>query len=865
MLQTLLSFLPYWWIVVVAIFVIWIITKSFVNVKSTQIAIIERKYFGKEMADGRTVALKGEVGMQAKILGPGLHFLIPFIQKANKSNYIKIEEHQIGIVEAITGKPIPSGKILADNVECDLFQDGEKFLREGGQKGKQIRILPPGEYRINTYLFKVEIKKATIIEPDQVGIVDAIAGEPIPPGKIMAKDVECDLFQNGIDFLNNHGQKGPQLRILTPGTYRINTYLFNVEISKVIDVNEGKIRLVTARDGEPLDEGKILAKRIQGHSNFEKAEVFIKNGGQRGQQIDILMPGRYRINTRMFEISNEINWVEIGNDEIGVVTTLEGKPLTDNNSIAAEEVPLEKHSNFQNAWAFIEANGQKGLQIPVLRAGKYAINPWFAAVDKKPITTVPIGMCAVVTSYVGENYDFDKDPAGIKTSQAQGKVNAKLVPNGYKGIWKDPLGPGKHALNPQTCKWDILPTTQVVLSWANVSNRGKEDKVKNAIDENLSTITLRTADAFDAKMDVQVMFHIPMEQASAVVADLGSMADLISQVLEPAVSSHFRNAAQTVVALELYTKRAELAEAAKKEITQVLGRYHIESRDVMITDVVLPEELTKPVRQASVAAQEKAMYNSQKDAQEARKDFEHAQKEADMQDKLVESARSVEISKNNAQAAIEKATGEKQTKILESEGMSQFTIKLADANAHKTKVEGEAEATVILRKGQSQAEAYRLSQRALGDDFAHLQMIEAIAKNGLQIIPQNIIIGGEKGGGLIENFMGLAMLEQLTGKKINGEGIKHIAPEESFIEDTKTDPAQTENGGKTEITDTVEEPEKTWWLIFSRDIFLFMELSKLNFIATNCTVGNSCGAFLSDFLFHLNLNYLKIIINKTKK
>ena len=169
MLQTLLSFLPYWWIVVVAIFVIWIITKSFVNVKSTQIAIIERKYFGKEMADGRTVALKGEVGMQAKILGPGLHFLIPFIQKANKSNYIKIEEHQIGIVEAITGKPIPSGKILADNVECDLFQDGEKFLREGGQKGKQIRILPPGEYRINTYLFKVEIKKATIIEPDQVG------------------------------------------------------------------------------------------------------------------------------------------------------------------------------------------------------------------------------------------------------------------------------------------------------------------------------------------------------------------------------------------------------------------------------------------------------------------------------------------------------------------------------------------------------------------------------------------------------------------------------------------------------------------------------------------------------------------------
>ena len=59
MLQTFLSFLPYWWTVVLAVVIIWIICKSFVNVKSTQIAIVERKYFGKEMADGRTVALKG--------------------------------------------------------------------------------------------------------------------------------------------------------------------------------------------------------------------------------------------------------------------------------------------------------------------------------------------------------------------------------------------------------------------------------------------------------------------------------------------------------------------------------------------------------------------------------------------------------------------------------------------------------------------------------------------------------------------------------------------------------------------------------------------------------------------------------------
>ena len=830
------------------------------------------------MQDGRTVALKGEVGIQAEIMGPGLHFLVPFIQNAKKAKYTKIEEHQIGIVEAITGKPIPSGKILAEDVECNLFQDGEAFLKNGGQKGKQIKILPPGEYRINEHLFHVDICDATKIRSDEVGIVNAIAGDPIPPGKIMAKAVECDLFQNGKAFLDGGGQKGPQLQVLTPGTYRINSYLFKVEVSKVIDVNEGKIRLVTARDGEPLDKGMILARKTEGHDNFEKAEVFIANGGQRGQQIDCLMPGRYRINTLMFDVSDEIDWVEIGNEEIGVVTTLEGKPLTDNSSIAAEEISLEEHSNFQNAWAFIKANGQKGLQIPVLRAGKYAINPWFAKVDKESITTVPIGYCAVVTSYVGEDYDFEADPAGMKNSQGQEKVNARLVPNGYKGIWKDPLGPGKHALNPQTCKWDILPTTQVVLSWANTTNLAKNQKVEKAIDENLSTITLRTADAFDAQMDVQVMFHIPMREASKVVADLGSMADLISQVLEPAVSSHFRNAAQTVKALDLYTNRAKLAEDAKAEITKVLGRYHIESRDVMITDVVLPSELTKPVQTASVAVQEKAMYTNQKEAQEARKDFEHAQKEAEMQDKLVESARSIEIAKNHAQAAIEEATGERETKILKSEGESQSTINLADANAHKTKVEGDAEATVILRKGQSQAEAYRLSQLALGDDYARLQIIEAIAKNGLSIIPNNIIVGGEKGGGLIENFMGIKMIETLTGKPFNGTGDGHKAPTESFITDKPEEQTETQGdnqntapgaGDESAVTDdpkpepkpTAEEPGngnrnknhkhgKKWWPLIGHGTPLY-RLFPVEYIFlkrlysnTKSTASNSCGAFL---------------------
>lgn len=842
------------WMVPAAVIVIILICKSFVNVGAKQLAVIERKFIGKEMADGRTIALRGEVGIQARVLGPGLHFLWPFIDKAKKYPITTISENQIGVVEAFTGVPIPKGHFLATSVECDSYQDGEAFLKNGGQKGIQIAILPPGEYRINPILFNVDKESITVIDENQVGVVEAfdgkpmkhghvvaspvdcnlfqdgeafldnggekgpqvdflppgmyrinpklfsvqrekitvipkdkiglvkaIDGKPIPVGRYMAEPVDCNLFQDGRAFLTNGGQKGPQMDYLTPGSYRINTSLFEVDIVDIVHVPSGKIVMVTAMDGAKIEDGRILGKKIDGHSNFEKGAEFIKNGGEKGRQLQHLMPGKYRINRYMFHVSEPVDWITIDADHIGVVTTLEGLPISDTGKIAACEISLDKHSNFQDAAAFLAAGGEKGLQIPVLRAGSYAINPWFADVKQEEMVNVAIGECAVVTSYVGEEYKSGEaavQEGGTDKVSADSKVNAKLVPNGYKGIWTEPLGPGKHALNPKTCGWNIVPTIQVVLSWDNAQSESEPKDATYKYDENLRTIVLRTADAFDVQMDVQVMFHIPMEKASAVVADLGSMQEMISQVLEPAVSSHFRNAAQTVNALDLYTKRAELAEAAKKEISSVLERYHIESRDVMITDVILPKEIIAPVKDAAVAVQEELKYQSQQKAQEARKSLEFATQEADMQKALVESKRGVDIAENNANAAVKTAEGKKKADIIAAEGRAE-TVKIeADAKAHQVKAEGEAKAGVIkltgesegaaiLAKGTAQAEAFKKSQEAFGEGYTPYMIAKVLADGGVKIIPDVIFGGGgsEGASGLIDKFFGLEMLEKLTGKK----------------------------------------------------------------------------------------------------
>ena len=695
MLDTILAILTHFVVPIIIIgIILFVILNSFTIAKGDEIITLERRWFGAQMPDGRTVALSNEVGIQARILGPGFHWLIPFIYKTTKHKFIVIEKNMIGVVRAITGAPIPTGEVMAKKISCDLFQDGEAFLKNGGEKGPQIAFLKTGFYRINTILFKIEKRR-------------------------------------------------------------------------IVEIEGGKIGLIEAADGERIPEGRLLAKKIDGHSNFFDGQAFIANGGERGRQLDVLMPGKYPINTMLFKIIEVVDWTNVQADQVGIVTVKEGLPIVDPTKIAAEELGLDVHNNFQDSAAFLNAKGQKGLQIPVLRAGNYAINPWFAAVEKVEMTRVDIGFCGVVTSFVGEE---GEDVSGED-------VNAKIVENGKKGIWANPLEPGKHPINTKICKVDIVPTTQILLNWANNQSSAHE------LDSNLSTITLRTADAFSVNMDVSVIIHIPMKNAPKVIANLGSVKNMISQVLEPAISSHFRNAAQYIKALDLYTERRELQAKAKAHIDAVLKVHHIDSKETLIADVVLPGELTKTVTDRQIAEQEKATYKTQKDAQIERRGLENETAQANMQTKVVESERNVEIEKNIADGKIKSAEGLKKAAILSAEGTSEATKLNAAANAEATKLtaganaeatklnaaadkeKGMAEAAVILEKGKSTAEAYKLEVAAMGqENFGRINSLKEVKELKLKLVPDVLIMGGGSEGGSMENFFKLSLLEKVTGK-----------------------------------------------------------------------------------------------------
>ena len=546
-----------------------------------------------------------------------------------------------------------------------------------------------------------------IVSKDEIGIINkkwVLFGKnrTLPDGAIVA--------------LN--GEAGLQADTLAPGIH-FGLWAWQYAVTKVpfTTIDKGHIGIVEARDGRPLSGGRVLARTVECNS-FQNAREFLTNGGERGPQISIIPPGTYRINTSLFQVA-AADVLEIPDNMVGVVTTKDGKPLA-TGEIAGKEVP--GHNMYQDAEAFITNGGHKGLQEQVILAGRYFINPRFATVETNPMTNVPIANVGVVIAYVGEE---GKDVTGDTFK------HGNLVSRGQKGVWCDPLEPGKYPINPFTHKVEIVPTANIVLNWAT----GKSEAHK--LDEKLSTITVRSSDGFTFNLDVSQIIHVPRNDAPKVIARFGTMANLVTQVLEQTIGNYFRNAAQTSDVIEFLKKRSERQAEAKVSIAAALGEYNVNAIDTLIGDITPPEALMKTLTDRKIAEQEQVTYKTQQLAEETRKDLQQARAMADTQARVVDSERSVTIAKFGAEAAIEGARGQAQSKKINAE---------ADANV--ITIVGNAEASKTLAVGTSEADVIKLKIDSMeSGNYALVQVVQALASNKVQLVPQIIAGGGGSGSG----------------------------------------------------------------------------------------------------------------------
>ncbi|HLM23789.1 MAG TPA: hypothetical protein VK274_01975, partial [Pyrinomonadaceae bacterium] len=197
---------------VVLVLVLIIARRYAVNVGAREIAIKERRYLGAKMPPGRVVATEGEVGIQADVLKPGLHFIkYPFEKVVHKVPLIEIGADEMGVIEAVDGEPMPPGRIFAPDRAQNAhnnFQDPIAFIKRGGVKGIQLRTLPPGLWPIHPYLFRVSVAKATLVPQGKVGVVTGADGASLDRGRLLGKPISDHRnFQDAEQFIASGGQK----------------------------------------------------------------------------------------------------------------------------------------------------------------------------------------------------------------------------------------------------------------------------------------------------------------------------------------------------------------------------------------------------------------------------------------------------------------------------------------------------------------------------------------------------------------------------------------------------------------------------------------------------------------------------------
>jgi uncharacterized membrane protein YqiK len=255
-------------------------------------------------------------------------------------------------------------------------------------------------------------------------------------------------------------------------------------------------------------------------------------------------------------------------------------------------------------------------------------------------------------------------------------------------------------------------------------------------------------------LDVSQIIHVGAGMASKVIARVGSMQNLVDNILQPIIGNYFRNSCQASEALDYIKTRAERQREAAKFIKDALLDYDVEAVDTLIGDLVPPEQLMLTLTNRKIADEEKTTYASQKLAQDERKKLLEAIAMAESQAEVVKQEQGIRIANSRAQQSV------KVQALAEAESLRVSSI----AQAESVRVKAIAEAESIEKIGEARAKAYQASANALGPkNLAALEIINKLADKNIKITPDIYAGGGEAGGGM-QGLIMASILSNLQDK-----------------------------------------------------------------------------------------------------
>jgi hypothetical protein len=324
-------------------------------------------------------------------------------------------------------------------------------------------------------------------------------------------------------------------------------------------------------------------------------------------------------------------------------------------------------------------------------------------------------------------------------------------------LWREPLRTGKYALNPRCYVTEIVPTNILTLNWSTMTSEAHK------LDARLSPIDAKSKEGFVFRLDLQVQIHVPDTKAPKVISMVGTMENLVNEVLQSAVGNYFRNAIQAKAAIQFIEERQDVQDQAQAHVVSYLGRYEVETRGVYIQDVILPAELVEVLTEREIANQSKQTFLQQQEAQLVRVDLEKTRGTADMQAQLATAQVSVEIERASAAAREQSAIGE-----------ASFVRLTGDAEAAKIAAIGAAEAGAVEAMGLAKAKGYEAQVDALGSDStAAIAVASALADGRVAIVPDVLVSAG---GGAIEGLAATLIGRMQTPSSAAGPVLPPPAP-----------------------------------------------------------------------------------------
>ena len=438
-------------------------------------------------------------------------------------------------------------------------------------------------------------------------------------------------------------------------------------------------------------------------------------------------------------------------DLLAVVTVHDGPPLARDVLLAADVG--DTHNSFQEPEAFLAAGGRRGRQERVLVEGTYYINRLFATVELIKKTVIPVGFVGVVVSYTGSR---GADVSGTDYTHGE------LVETGCRGVWRDPLMPGKYAFNTFAGKIELVPTTNFVLMWQSGSSGSN-------FDSNLREITLITKDAFEPLLPLSVVVHIDYKKAPLVVQRFGNVKQLVEQTLDPMVSSYFKNVSQTRTFIELIQSRSELQAGASIDMRDRFLAYSLEFQEVLIGtpkpqvgDTQI-ENIMSQLRDRQIAREQVETFAQKQIAADKLREFNEAEKRAQKQAELTASLVDISIKDNQGAAAVKAAERRREEISL-----------LSQADKFRQENEGAGRASAIRSVGEAEAAAIKAKSEALEGEGADKQLMqtvmlrlaEAFETAKVPLVPQIQLGGGD--GNAFSTL--LALMASLKARELADPG-----------------------------------------------------------------------------------------------